>query len=115
MNKRAEKYKKKLCRSYQLSKLTANILLRVCIVGIMMVKRLASLVFCFFNRCLKRNQVSDKNIKLKKFVVPIVQDKLTEKFIHIRSILPLVSSIPSSDGATRDSAIPLSLVSVVTL
>ena len=70
----------------------------------------------FFNRRLKRNQVSDKNIKPKKFVVPIVQDNVsTEKFIHIRSILLLASSIPSSDGARRDFAIPLSLVSVVTL
>ena len=36
----------------------------------------------FFNRRLKRNQVSDKNIKLKKFVVPIVQDKCFDRKVY---------------------------------
>ena len=77
---------------------------------------LTSVFFFFFNRRLKRNQVSNKNKNRKNSLFRLSKiNVLTEKFIHIRSVLPLVSSIPSSDGATRDSAIPLSLVSVVTL
>ena len=63
---------------------------------------------------LKQREIKFKpRTKLNHNIYIYIYDLTT--FIQIRRILPLVSSIPSSDGATRDSAIPLSVVSVVEL